>query len=77
MASAAATCSHIPRTPPTDRTIPVAYPAAAARANAVRLYEQGWSVARIGAWLGVDGGTAWSALRARGVRMRAARGRDR
>ena len=27
--------------------------------HVVRLYEQGWSVARIGARLGIDGGTAW------------------
>jgi lambda repressor-like predicted transcriptional regulator len=45
--------------------------------HAVILYEQGWSVARIGARLGVDATTAWSALRARGIPMRDAQGRDR
>ena len=41
------------------------------------LYEQGWSVARIGGQCGVNGGTVWLALRGRGVRMRDAQGRDR
>jgi hypothetical protein len=45
--------------------------------HAVHLYAQGWSVARIGTRLGVDGGTAWSALRMRGVRMRDTHGRQR
>jgi hypothetical protein len=31
-------------------------------AHAVRLYEDGWSVARIGHRLGVDGTTAWKAI---------------
>ena len=44
---------------------------------AIQLYEQGWSVARIGRHLGVNGGTVWQVLRARGVRMRDAQGRER
>jgi hypothetical protein len=39
------------------------------------LYEQGWSVAKIGRRWHVDGTTVWRALRARGVRMRDAHGR--
>ena len=45
--------------------------------HAIQLYEQGWSVARIGCHLGVNGSTVWLALRARGVRMRDAQGRER
>jgi hypothetical protein len=45
-------------------------------AHAVRLYEDGWSVARIGNRLGVDGTTAWTAIRGEGVRMRDTHGRD-
>jgi hypothetical protein len=45
-------------------------------AQAVRLYEDGWSVARIGDRLGVDGRTAWTALKAQGIRMRDAYGRE-
>jgi len=45
--------------------------------HAVHLYEQGWSVARIGDRLDVDGGTVWSALKAQGVRLRDAHGRER
>ena len=44
---------------------------------AARLYELGWSVARIGSHCGVNGGTVWLALRGRGVRMRDAQGRER
>ena len=44
---------------------------------ATRLYEQGWSVARIGSHLDVNGGTVWRALGARGVRMRDTHGRKR
>jgi hypothetical protein len=44
---------------------------------ATRLYQQDWSVARIGSHLGVNGGTVWLALRARGVRMRDTHGRER
>lgn len=44
---------------------------------AIRLYQQGWSVARIGSHCGVNGGTVWLAFRARGVRMRDAQGRER
>lgn len=43
---------------------------------ATRLYQQGWSAARIGSHLGVDGSTVWRALRARGVRMRDTHGRN-
>jgi hypothetical protein len=45
--------------------------------QAVRLYAQGRSVAGIDARLGVDGGTVWSTLRARGVPTRKPEGRDR
>jgi hypothetical protein len=44
---------------------------------AIRLYEQGWSVARIGCHCGVNDSTVWLALRGRGVRMRDAQGRER
>jgi DNA-directed RNA polymerase specialized sigma24 family protein len=44
---------------------------------AVRLYEQGWSVAGIGNHCGVNGSTVWLALRGRGVRMRNAQCRER
>jgi DNA-directed RNA polymerase specialized sigma24 family protein len=44
---------------------------------ATRLYEHGWSVARIGSHVGVDGSTVWRALRVRGVRMRDTHGRNR
>ncbi len=44
---------------------------------ATRLYQQDWSVARIGSHLGVNGGTVWLALRARGVQMRDTHGRER
>jgi hypothetical protein len=43
---------------------------------AVRLYEDGWSVARIGERLGVDGTTAWTAIKAQGTRMRDAHRRE-
>lgn len=45
-------------------------------AHAVRLYEDGWSVARIGDRLGVDGTTAWTVIKAQGTRMRDTRGRQ-
>jgi hypothetical protein len=45
--------------------------------QAAALYSHGWSVARIGGHLGVDGGTVWLALRASGVRMRDTHGRER
>jgi hypothetical protein len=45
-------------------------------AHAVRLYEDGWSVARIGDRLGVDATTAWTAIKAQGTRMRDAHGRE-
>jgi len=38
--------------------------------EAVRLYEAGWSLARIGTKLGVDAGTVQARLRERGMRMR-------
>ena len=46
-------------------------------AAAARLYEQGWSLARIGYQYEVNAGTVWRALRARGARMRDAQGRER
>jgi lambda repressor-like predicted transcriptional regulator len=46
-------------------------------AHAVRLYEDGWSVACIGERLGVDGTTAWTAIKAQGIRTRHAHGRER
>jgi hypothetical protein len=45
--------------------------------QAVHLYRQGWSLARIGTSLSVDAHTVRTALRARGVQMRDTRGRDR
>ena len=45
-------------------------------AHAVRLHEDGCSVARIGDRLGVDGTTAWTAIKAQGVRTRDAHGRE-
>ena len=45
-------------------------------AHAVRLYEGGWSVARIGDRLGVDGGTVWAALKTQGLRLRDTHGRE-
>ena len=42
----------------------------AERAEAVRLYSEGWSCARIGERLGRDPGTVWLALKAAGVRLR-------
>ncbi|MGF1661018.1 MAG: helix-turn-helix domain containing protein [Kineosporiaceae bacterium] len=44
--------------------------------SAVRLYTDGWSLARIGDRFGVDGQTVRTALRARQVRMRDRHGRD-
>jgi hypothetical protein len=38
--------------------------------EATRLYEEGWSLTRIGERFGVDGETARRALRAAGVRLR-------
>jgi DNA-binding CsgD family transcriptional regulator len=49
---------------------------AAGIGHAVRLYEDGWSVARIGERLGVDGTTVWTAIKAQGTRMRDTHGRD-
>jgi hypothetical protein len=45
--------------------------------HGIQLYEQRWSVARIGSHLGVNGSTVWLALRARGVRMRDVQGQER
>jgi hypothetical protein len=45
--------------------------------QAVHLYRQGWSLARVGARLHVDAHTVRVALRARGVPMRDTHGRDR
>jgi hypothetical protein len=46
-------------------------------AHAVRLYEDGWSLARIGDRLGVDATTAWTALKAQGIAIRDTHGRER
>jgi biotin operon repressor len=43
--------------------------------HAVRLYKDGWSVARIGDRLGVDATTAWTAIKNQGTRMRDTHGR--
>lgn len=45
------------------------------RAEASRLYEAGWSCARIGNQLGRDHGTVWLALKADGVPLRDTQGR--
>lgn len=45
-------------------------------AHAVRLYQDGWSVARIGHRLGVDATTAWTAIKNQGTRMRDTHGRE-
>jgi predicted HTH domain antitoxin len=45
--------------------------------EAVHLYEEGWSLARIGEWMGVDPTTVLNRLRERGVRMRDVHGRER
>jgi|1185.fasta_scaffold301550_1 transposase len=42
--------------------------------EATRLYEQGWSLARVGDHFGVDGETVRRALRAAGVTLRPRRG---
>lgn len=47
------------------------------RAEAIRLYEAGLSVAEVGKRLGFDGGTIWLALRQAGVRLRDTQGRQR
>jgi hypothetical protein len=44
--------------------------------RATQFHTQGWSVARIGKHMGFNGGTVWLALRAHGVRMRDAQGRE-
>jgi len=43
---------------------------------AARLYEQGWSCARIARHYDVNPGTVWMRLRASGVQMRDPHGRD-
>jgi hypothetical protein len=45
--------------------------------EAVRLYEAGWSLARIGERMGVDATTVLNRLRDRGVKTRDAQGRER
>jgi DNA-binding CsgD family transcriptional regulator len=45
--------------------------------HAVQLYRQGWSLARIGARLGVDAHTVRTALLGRGVQMRSTHGCNR
>jgi DNA invertase Pin-like site-specific DNA recombinase len=42
--------------------------------EAIRLYEEGWSLARVGEHFGVDGETVRRALRAGGVNLRPRRG---
>jgi hypothetical protein len=44
---------------------------------ATSMYEQGWSVAKIGWRCDIDATTVWRALRARGVLMRDVHGRAR
>lgn len=46
-------------------------------AQAVRLYEGGWSLARIGDRLGVDATTVWTALKAQEIPIRDTHGRER
>ncbi len=46
-------------------------------AHVVRLYEDGWSFARIGDRLGIDATTAWTALKAQGIPIRDTQGRER
>lgn len=45
--------------------------------EAVQLYGEGWSLARIGERMGVDPTTVLAKLRDRGVRMRDIQGRER
>lgn len=45
-------------------------------AHAIRLYEDGWSLTRIGGRLDVDPTTVWTALKAQGVTMRDTHGRE-
>ena len=45
------------------------------RAEAIKLYAQGWSCARIGKHLGRNHGTVWLALKAAGVKLRDEHGR--
>jgi Homeodomain-like domain len=45
-------------------------------AHAVRLYDDGWSVARIGDRLGVDATTAWTAIKTQGTHIRDTHGRE-
>jgi DNA invertase Pin-like site-specific DNA recombinase len=45
--------------------------------EAVRLYQDGWSLARIGERMGVNDMTVWRRLQERGVRMRPRQGGKR
>jgi hypothetical protein len=45
-------------------------------ALAIRLYEDGWSLARIGDRLGVDASTAWTALKTQGIALRDTHGHE-
>jgi len=45
--------------------------------EAVRLYEGGWSLARIGERMGINPTTVLTKLQGRGVRMRDTQGRER
>jgi DNA-directed RNA polymerase specialized sigma24 family protein len=46
-------------------------------AEAAKLYGQGWPLARVARFYGVNTGTVWLALRDRGVAMRDTHGRER
>ncbi len=45
--------------------------------EAIRLYEMGWSLARVGRHLSVDGTTVLNRLRERGISTRDSQGRPR
>lgn len=45
--------------------------------EAIRLYEGGWSLARIGDRLGVDATTVWTVLKTQGMALRDTHGRER
>jgi len=45
-------------------------------AHAIRLYEDGWSLTRIGGRLDVNPTTVWTALKAQGIAMRDTHGRE-
>jgi len=45
-------------------------------AEAIRLYESGWSLAHIGDRLGVDVTTVWTAFKTQGIALRDTHGRE-